>query len=303
MTVFDKVNYLLKAASLLVEKHHVTLLWADAELRIRYHQPQDISWLIDLDHNPVGLRITDIFVELFGLEHTLLDLVHGSLDHFDIELVERDAPDGEKNFYSYSFYPCALDSSEPGLLMICEQSRVSDLIERLTQSYSELRLLHAELSRSTTTDVLTQVGNRFALVKAISDRSAEIQQQGDDLVIVAIDVDDLKKTNNQYGRQQGDLLLQSFSKALLSGFGTQASVFRMSGDEFVVFIPSHAPADFANLTREYARVEEQVQSEGFPHAKASAGFAALSERGYNFWDTLQLADRRMYQEKRLHHKG
>jgi len=100
MTVFDKVNYLLRAASLLVEKHDLTLLWVDADLRIRYHQPQDISRLISLDQNSSGLRVTDIFVELFGMEQTLLDVVHGSLDHFDIELVEKDAPDGKKIFYS-----------------------------------------------------------------------------------------------------------------------------------------------------------------------------------------------------------
>ena len=303
MTVFDKVNYLLRAASLLVEKHDITLLWVDAELRIRFHQPQDISWLISQNQNSSGLRITDLLVELFGMEQTLLDVVHGAVDHFDIELVENEAPNGKKIYYSYSFYPCVLDSSEPGLLMVCERSRLSDLIGRLTQSYSDLRLLHAEMTRSTTTDAVTQVGNRYALVKAISDRGIDIQKRGQDLVIAAIDLEDKEKTDEQQSRSQSDLLLQRFGKALRTEFGGQASVFRMSGDEFVVFVPSPPAADFDKLAEDFAYIEKQIRNEGFPQAMVNAGFAALSERGYNFWDTLQLADRRMYQVRRSRQKG
>lgn len=303
MTAFDKVSYLLRAASLLVEKHDVSLLWVDADLRIRYHQPQDISSLISLHPQSTSLRVTDIFIELFGMEQTLLDVVHGSLDHFDIELVEKETPDGKKVYYSFSFYPCVLELGEPGLLMVCERSRLSDLIRRLTQGYSDLRLVHAEMTRSTTTDELTQVGNRYALVKAISDRGVEIRSRGQDLVIVAIDLEDLEKPDEQEDVQRGDLLLQKFGKALRAEFGGEVSVFRMSGNEFVVFVPEHTVTDFDNLSAEFARIENQIQDQGFPHARASAGFAALSERGYNFWDTLQLADRRMYQAKRSRQKG
>jgi diguanylate cyclase (GGDEF)-like protein len=303
MTVFDKVNYLLRAASLLVEKHDITLLWVDADLRIRFHQPQDISWLYSQQQHSPGLRITDLFVELFGMEQTLLDVVHGAVDHFDIELVEKEAPNGKKVYYSYSFYPCVLDSNEPGLLMVCERSRLSDLIGRLTQSYSDLRLLHAEVTRSITTDAMTQVGNRYALVKAISDRGIDIQKRGQDLVIAAIDLVDNQKAEEKRTPQQNDLLLQQFGQALKVEFGGETSVFRMSGDEFVVFVPSRTVTDFEKLAEDFSIIEKQIRSEGFLQASVNAGFAALSERGYNFWDTLQLADRRMYQARRSRQKG
>lgn len=118
------------------------------------------------------------------------------------------------------------------------------LIKRQGQSLLEL----------STIDLLTGLPNRRGLqvwIEAL--RISELCPQN--ITVCYIDIDDFKTTNDTFGHNAGDLLLQGFCKRIQVVVDTyknpQNSLFfaRMSGDEFVVIcksIDSDLIVEFAN---------------------------------------------------------
>lgn len=89
------------------------------------------------------------------------------------------------------------------------------LLERLR------KLSEAQLYREMYCDPLTGLLNRTAL------------EQDDKPFIALIDLDSLKYVNDTFGYRTGDKFLIHMAKSLVAAFGRH-SVYRLSGDEFVV---------------------------------------------------------------------
>ena len=126
------------------------------------------------------------------------------------------------------------------------------LIRRQGQSLLELSAI----------DSLTGLTNRRGL-QAWIDGLRISQQNPQELTLCYIDIDDFKKTNDTFGHNAGDLLLQGFCKrisTIVNQFKTSQNRLlftRMSGDEFVVIGRSVS----ANTTLEFANAIFQSISE------------------------------------------
>ncbi len=88
------------------------------------------------------------------------------------------------------------------------------------------RLL-AELSRESTTDPLTSVGNR-----RLGDALLTSLAPGDALAV--LDLDCLKAVNDTFGHQRGDEELKRFGQHLLNNLREHDGVARFGGDEFIL---------------------------------------------------------------------
>lgn len=85
-------------------------------------------------------------------------------------------------------------------------------------------------------DALTRTGNRTGYL----DKQKELQVlmdegRADGFAIVIIDINNLKKTNDEYGHDTGDVLIKNASRSLCYVF-THSPVYRIGGDEFVVVL-------------------------------------------------------------------
>ncbi len=149
------------------------------------------------------------------------------------------------------------------------------------------------------TDGLTRLLNRRGWEEGLLAEEARCEREALDACIVAIDLDDLKRTNDQQGHAAGDLLLLRAAHALRNT-ARQAQpgaarrrdlVARIGGDEFSVLALDIA-AGAAPIVAE--RLRKALADAG---VAASLGAAPRSAHG-SLAAASEAADQLMYEDKR-----
>ena len=82
-------------------------------------------------------------------------------------------------------------------------------------------------------DGLTGQGNRTAYLEHL-DRAEQEKLQ--ELGVVFLDINNLKKVNDQLGHDWGDRMIVSAAQVIAESFGKEGTVYRIGGDEFCVLI-------------------------------------------------------------------
>ena len=87
------------------------------------------------------------------------------------------------------------------------------------------------------TDALTGILNRGA-VQALITMTLEKEKNSPELVcpLIAVDLDNFKAVNDNYGHSEGDLLLKAVANVLKHSVRQTDIVGRMGGDEFIVYL-------------------------------------------------------------------
>jgi diguanylate cyclase (GGDEF)-like protein len=142
---------------------------------------------------------------------------------------------------------------------------------------------HARIARM---DALTNLSNRYALELDL----VELPLEGS---LTFIDLDSLKRYNDEFGHARGDELLRGFARSLTLALGTRGSVYRLAGDEFAVTCPSGDETFVANAIAQSIQI---LKTQGFKFAGASHGSVLRSETA-SLEQLKQVADQRMYQQK------
>ena len=138
---------------------------------------------------------------------------------------------------------------------------------------------------ASTHDFLTKARNRTGLYEII-DKYPDSQPLG----FLFMDLNGLKRVNDQKGHKAGDRYLCDVSEVLLSRYGEQAC-FRLGGDEFLVL---RYGKDEADLT-----VEEAILNSIFLEKNLSVAIgSAFFKSGHDsFEHCLNIADEKMYKNK------
>src|SRR4051812_792007 len=103
---------------------------------------------------------------------------------------------------------------------------------------ANLRMLRASEDEATT-DALTGLGNRRALVRDLEHAAAEAEA-GDEHVLALFDLDGFKSYNDAFGHPAGDALLERLGASLAAAMDGAGSAYRMGGDEFCILAPVRA---------------------------------------------------------------
>jgi len=104
----------------------------------------------------------------------------------------------------------------------------------------ELAEAHRQLLDESLTDPLTASYNRLAFTRGTFLQSPETHRGA----VVLLDLDDLKKVNDRYGHEAGDVLLRHFVSLLRVGLRPSDQLYRWGGDEFLLLMPG---ASFESL--------------------------------------------------------
>ena len=154
-------------------------------------------------------------------------------------------------------------------------------------------VLAEQLAHLATHDQLTGLGNRQMLTQILG----RIQDAGDDVAIVMLDLDRFKVVNDVLGHDVGDQLLVDAAMVLQSMVGDRGQTLRHGGDEFVVVCDRLDLAAAISLADQLATIE--LCPPGHPHlmVRVSAGLAwhrsPWTESG-----VMRTADERAYRAKR-----
>lgn len=151
----------------------------------------------------------------------------------------------------------------------------------------------SEVNTRATRDPLTRLLNRDALHHRLADILA-VSRPAERPVVLFVDLDNFKQTNDQYGHRVGDEVLCKVADAISSQVRSDDVAARIGGDEFVVvFQPAGVTTD--ELADRIRSTVDGVLAP-WPHMSVSVG-AIRVRPGETSEAALDRADREMYADK------
>lgn len=178
---------------------------------------------------------------------------------------------------------------------------LQDALDRLHSSIQEAEERRRELEVAATHDGLTGLLNRNAAIDTIDRDLGIARRTGAQVAVLFVDLDGLKKLNDEQGHAAGDEGLRQVAEALRATTRAVDTVARLGGDEFLVATVHGNRASTAVLAE---RILEAVASRQVPGPsgptplRCSIG-VALSDPSTTSADVLiQRADAALYVAKR-----
>ena len=170
------------------------------------------------------------------------------------------------------------------------------LIARIALKRKENALL-AAMAR---VDKMTELGNRRAFDEYMD--SLKGQEMPSDFVFVQMDLNGLKRMNDEHGHVAGDEMIEMAARCMRSVLSPYGNVYRIGGDEFAALI--RVPGEQVEpLVRELETAFEQAKGEHCPEVTVSVGWVRAEDRpDLSLEEMGQEADRRMYEDKKLYYR-
>lgn len=155
------------------------------------------------------------------------------------------------------------------------------------------------LRREAMTDLLTGGLNRRGLELAA--QKMLLRKPQEQVALLFLDIDDLKRINDTWGHLCGDRVLQTVAHTIRTCVGIAGVVGRYSGDEFVVLFPQMENGGVLRAQAE--EICRAVSAAGAEYALSISAGAALGRPGCCYEELLLQADQALYQVKRQGKNG
>ena len=177
----------------------------------------------------------------------------------------------------------------------------------LNREIDERRKAEETAQHLAQTDALTGCLNRRSIDEAMTTLAERAKASGDEVVVLMIDLDKFKRSNDLHGHQVGDAVLVETARRIKELLPDHALVARLGGDEFIcsaVFAPGSEAAIEHLAVRMNEALARPVVSLGVrAEVTASIGIAIgtgaeVNEAASLAQDLLHRADLAMYQAKR-----
>jgi diguanylate cyclase (GGDEF)-like protein len=154
------------------------------------------------------------------------------------------------------------------------------------------------------TDALTGIRNKLAYDQEATILQRELDEGKTEFGIAIVDLNDLKKTNDLYGHDCGDVSLRQLSMITCTTF-EHSPVFRIGGDEFAIILRGedyqHIEELVETLEKRIRALQETDPSKLKPWERISAaiGYAIFDAKlDANVSAVFRRADEHMYENKK-----
>jgi diguanylate cyclase (GGDEF)-like protein len=178
----------------------------------------------------------------------------------------------------------------------------SNHLARAIRYAIERHRIKAELKSLSLTDELTGLHNRRGFLTLARQQVKIAHRLKKKLLLLYIDMDNLKWINDNLGHEEGDRALKEMAQIMSATFRASDLVARMGGDEFAVLGLEEGEADFSKIRQ---RLDQKTGLPGKNSARPyrlslSMGFVQYDpERPEDIEELLARADKLMYEEKSL----
>ena len=189
--------------------------------------------------------------------------------------------------------------------MIQMENDIDSYIKNLTntkQQLSSARQQADDMHELAQKDSLTGIRNRMAYDKEVMQLEADVHNGLQAFGIAVIDLNFLKRINDECGHEYGNIAIKSLSQLVCAVF-VHSPVFRIGGDEFAVILRNHDLEHIEQLRDKFnAQLEAFQQDTALqPWEKISAAFGyAIFEPNQDHCvdDVFKRADQNMYDRKK-----
>jgi len=159
-------------------------------------------------------------------------------------------------------------------------------------------------------DELTGLLNRRGFFARVGETRRRARRDGAQVLVTYLDVDGLKRVNDEMGHAAGDAVLIATGDALRLAFRDDDVLARLGGDEFVA-LAVLGRCDDERLDRQAieARFESAVQAkrkelgEGYRFAVSFGSLVVTSDELGEIDELLARTDKRMYRAKRARRRA
>jgi diguanylate cyclase (GGDEF)-like protein len=155
-------------------------------------------------------------------------------------------------------------------------------------------LLYAEMQEMAARDKLTGLYNRRLFEEQFEAAVARALRHSEELALLVVDLDGLKRINDLGGHPSGDEALRTLSEALTASIRVSDVPCRLGGDEFAVILPGSTPEDGIKVAE---RAQDTLVRLGRGRYSFSGGVARVTPAQSSAYDVYRSADIAAYRAK------
>lgn len=282
LSAFDNVKYTLKSYPIFVGFLVMALL---LYILRKIQFPTQLQRMLYYRKSLIFYTWTEIFIYLFLMVQLLAYSQSGN--EIGVKLW------GIKSaFFSVIVLVIAIIYSLRGASLYYYMEKQHEIRRHLIQEKQDIN----QLWKLAYTDILTGINNRQLLNK----RMEEYSRYGSLITLAFVDVNGLKRTNDQYGHMEGDDYLIRVSQILSeTSQGLNIDLFRYGGDEFILI---SSTLNEKEITEILIRANDRIKSESTSYCR-SISYGVVCGDCTEYQKLIALADHAMYQYKLDHYKN
>jgi diguanylate cyclase (GGDEF)-like protein len=179
------------------------------------------------------------------------------------------------------------------------EQRVLSRTQDLNTAMEQLRLANERLQLLSTTDGLTQIGNRAYFDAAALTELRRAERQKGSMSIILLDIDHFKRINDTFGHLAGDACLRALADMLRPRIDRAGDILaRYGGEEFIIALTGVDLKGSIAVAEELRKATDRlrVEFEGKP-LRFTASFGVVSavpQAALALEDLVAAADRALY---------
>ena len=176
------------------------------------------------------------------------------------------------------------------------------MLDEVTKKYDEFIAMQQDRIDQTfkkaIVDPLTGLYNRLYFLEVTKKSFKRAKRKDENIILVFLDLDNFKYVNDNYGHEKGDEILKEVAKTLKNMFREYDMIVRYGGDEFVIFAEMSIN-DIANIDDLLKSFKNRIEKKFKKYIlSVSYGIAVFPFDADNIKDLLNIADERMYKQKK-----
>ena len=172
--------------------------------------------------------------------------------------------------------------------------------EELQAAHDRLERLYDEARADALIDPITGLGNHRAFQEELTRQIEDARRQKHSLALALIDLDDLKRINDERGHVGGDEVLASMGRLMAANARAADRGFRIGGDEFSILLPRADTETALAVVRRLlaSTLATDPERRGAQSFSFSAGLSAYPEPAGDGRQLFREADSALYYAKR-----
>jgi diguanylate cyclase (GGDEF)-like protein/putative nucleotidyltransferase with HDIG domain len=151
-------------------------------------------------------------------------------------------------------------------------------------------------TRDALTDSLTGLGNHRSYQSRLREALARVQEEGGEVSLCLVDVDEFKTCNDRFGHPLGDQILVDLARLFVEG-QDEVAAFRFGGDEFALLVEANEEEAYRFVEDLHARIAQTDFAHHQP-VTITVGIATFPGHAADADELQRVADGALYWAKR-----